>query len=739
MDRRAARVQRDHQASSPPCQRAASKRRGKLARSMRAQRRAVCQLPLLAPASAGVTMTRDVDARCKPNATRARGPPGARPALAAALQASRADTLATFAAYERRCPACAVPLRPELNPPLWELGHIGWFQEFWLARNPQRQGCGRPDAPARPAARRRRCALQLQPRAARQPLAAAAARCRRHARRPGASSSTHAGPAATGRRHDDGAVLLPPGAAARGHAPRGRAVHGAGAGHRDRRPALAARRCPRPRGAGTSSPAPGGWAAPPGAGFAFDNELAAHDVALDATSIDAQVLRWAEYLPFVSRAATTTPAGGPTRPAPGAQQPTRRRATCAADGRGWQQWRHGRWQALDLAEPACHLTQHEAEAWCRWAGRRLPTEAEWERAALQRPERLPLGRRVGMDGQPLRALPGLRAHTLPRLLGALVRRPAGAARRLVHDAAAHAHPRYRNYFPADRNDVPAAFAAVPRWRGERGCARRSAISPRARNTANQPCASVQCCTRGQSRPRAAAPRKSAGATCRSSRCGCARRGEVALAAGPAHRGGRSWRACRCISMREWPVEQRHGAASRAPRSRPQQPVQVAQQVQVEGRGDAQRVVVGGFQHGRGLDQVDADQQRAAGGQCTRLAQQRSACIGVEVADAGAGVEHQRGPSTRPAGKASRCEKSSPTPAISSAGCSALQLAAPAQEVHRDVHRHVAARRQRPTGGRLGAVAGAQVDQHRRGAHMRQRTASAMAARAGEDGASVRVG
>ena len=58
--------------------------------------------------------------------------------LAAALRSSREDTLATFAQVERALDGLAVPQRETLNPPLWELGHIGWFQEFWIARNPLR-------------------------------------------------------------------------------------------------------------------------------------------------------------------------------------------------------------------------------------------------------------------------------------------------------------------------------------------------------------------------------------------------------------------------------------------------------------------------------------------------------------------------------------------------------------------------------------------------------------------------
>ncbi len=262
-----------------------------------------------------------------------------RRALADALRASRADTLAAFADFERALPGLVVPRTDELNPPLWELGHIGWFQEYWLSRNPQRDRgvAADPDA-ARP-----------------------------DGVRPGADALYHSSRVAHGERWS---LALPDARATRADLAAQLAATLAlldGAAdvddalyffrlslfHEDMHHEAAlymaqglgiavadGRWQPRPlpeAGGAVELPAATWRLGHEGPGFGFDNELRAHEVDVAACAIDSRVVRWDEYLAFVDAGgyddppATTTRAGGATPAAPGwRQRAPQRRATCAA-------------------------------------------------------------------------------------------------------------------------------------------------------------------------------------------------------------------------------------------------------------------------------------------------------------------------------------------------------------------------------------------------------------------------
>ena len=386
---------------------------------------------------------------------------GSPAALADALQASRLDTLATSAVYEEALPALAVPLQAELNPPLWELGHIGWFQEFWLARNPVRGhgAAADPDLPRGRPVRPDADALydsSKVPHDSRWALPLPDAEGTR-----AELARQLAGTLALLREagdHDDALYFFRLALLHEDmhHEAALYMAQALGIAMADARWQAAA--LPEPPARIALQPARWilGSAASPG--FAFDNELRSQAVELAATLLDAQAVRWAEYLPFVDAGGYTTDRWWSSA---GLQWRTNRNVVAPRylrrDGTAWQQWRHGRWQALNPAEAAIHLTYHEAEAWCRWAGRRLPTEAQWECAALSRPNEFRWGDVWEWTASAFQPFPGFAPHpyrdySAPWFDGRPVLRGAS-----FMTQPRMRHPRYRNFFPAHRNDVPAGF------------------------------------------------------------------------------------------------------------------------------------------------------------------------------------------------------------------------------------------------------------------------------------------
>jgi ergothioneine biosynthesis protein EgtB len=365
--------------------------------------------------------------------------------LARLLQASRADTLATFAACERARPDLRVPHREELNLPLWELGHIGWFQEYWLARNPERHRGHRadPEASRLPPLRASADALYDSTRVP-------------HARRwtldlPGADATRRDLAAQLERTlallgeasADDDALYFFRLALLHEDMHHEAALymaHGLGIATDDAR--WQPPRLPAPPGALRITAGPCRLGSEAGAGFAFDNELPGHDVGLAAFDIDIQVLRWAEYLPFVEAGVES---GGPVP------------ATLRRDGSQWQQWHHGDWHPLDPTEPARHLRFDEALAWCRWSGRRLPTEAEWEHAAMAEPDRFRWGDVWEWTASSFGPFPGFEPHpyrdySAPWFDG----RPVLKGGSFMTQPRLK-HTRYRNFFLPHRCDVAAGL------------------------------------------------------------------------------------------------------------------------------------------------------------------------------------------------------------------------------------------------------------------------------------------
>lgn len=128
------------------------------------------------------------------------------------------------------------------------------------------------------------------------------------------------------------------------------------------------------------------WIGHEGEGFAFDNEGPRHREFVQPFQLASRLVTNGEYLKFIEDGGYQNPLlwlseGWATVRAEEWQAPLywERR-----DGRWWTMTLSGL-REVDMAEPVCHVSYYEADAYARWAGARLPTEAEWEVAARDVP------------------------------------------------------------------------------------------------------------------------------------------------------------------------------------------------------------------------------------------------------------------------------------------------------------------------------------------------------------------
>ncbi|NUT14720.1 MAG: ergothioneine biosynthesis protein EgtB [Cupriavidus sp.] len=314
-----------------------------------------------------------------------------REGLAQALVDTRSRTLAWLAPFGQTRRAWDVPRQYDADPPLWTLGHVAWHAEWWCLRGVRQLDRGGVPVPvaSEPSLldgadewfdpdrigpdERWEIALPDVAVVKRYAAEVLDGVLRRIALLPDDADLTLY-PFRRALLHEDAqgeavAALLQ----ALGMAP----AEAAGAA-----PAAAA-------GHGGTLHFPGGrftlgWS--DADGFAWPDELPPQPTYVPAFEIDMALVSNAQFLEFVEDGGYEHPAWWSSagrqwlmtqeRSAP-------RYWSRHPESRAWMLERFGTLRTLNPDEAVRHVTLYEAQAWCIWAGRRLPAEAEWELAATQ--------------------------------------------------------------------------------------------------------------------------------------------------------------------------------------------------------------------------------------------------------------------------------------------------------------------------------------------------------------------
>ena len=374
--------------------------------------------------------------------------------IAHGLQSLRAKTLAIFDAYVA-ANRLTVPYADELNPPLWELGHVAWFQEYWIGRNLQRDLGIHYDAnhvrlPAvlveadslydsgKVSHQSRWHLPLLKPEPCKDYLSKTLGQTLALLAQANASDDAlyfyrlvlfHEA------MHLEAAIYMAQAVGIK-IAPNliaTQAINTAATGKFKYSKQTFCLGCQD-------------------SGFAFDNELDAHPVDVNAFEIDSRCVNWGEYLSFVKATACSLP--------------RYIRRSLQNNEFGYEAQQFDVWKPLDLQAAAVHISLAEAQDYCAWAGRRLPTETEWELAATTQSSHqssnelfyeFKWGEVWEWTSTSFAPYPDFAAH--PYLDYS---EPWFGSRQVLRGACWATQPmmknvKYRNYFTSERTDIYAGF------------------------------------------------------------------------------------------------------------------------------------------------------------------------------------------------------------------------------------------------------------------------------------------